>query len=185
MKYPLNKYYRLLSPRLLTLITTVNSKSGVNAAPVDFCSPVSSEPPIIMVSLTPETRTKKHIQESGEFVINILSKESTDQVLRCAARYPEGINKLQVVGLRQYSSELVKPPRIKEAVIWLECKFLEDKKIGDHSAIFGEVVAAEVKDEMTKENELDLSKISPILHLLKDNFAVDYKIAKHKRYDYK
>jgi|SRR3990170_5765644 len=184
MKYPLDRAYRLLSPRILVLITTKNCKSGTNAAPVDFCSPVSFKPPIVIVSLHPQTRTHKNIKENGEFVVNILSREYIDQILRCAARYPEGVNKLQLVGLRQYSSELVSPPRIKEAKIWIECKFLDEKNIGDHFAVFGEVVAAEVRDDMVKEGEIDVESIKPVLHLIKDSFATDYKVIKHKRYDY-
>jgi len=185
MKYPITQAYRLLSPRLLTLITTVNLKNGTNAAPADFVSPASFNPPIVVVSLTPAIRTYKNIKETNEFVINILPRQYLDQMLRCAARYPEGINKLEIVGLKWYSSSIVKPPRIKEANIWLECRFLEEKRVGDHFAIFGEVLAAEVRDEIIKEGEVDLAKVNPILHLIKDNFAVDYKIIKHKRYDYK
>lgn len=185
MRYPIEKSHRLLSPRLLTVITTKNSKDGVNAAPVDFCSPVSFNPPIVMAALQPQIKTHKNIQETEEFVINILSREYVDQVLRCAARYPEGVNKLKIVGLKQYSSAFVKPPRIKEAKIWLECKLVEEKKVGDHFAVFGEVVAADVRDDLMKEGEIDLAGITPILHLVKDNFAVDYKVIKHRRYDHR
>jgi flavin reductase (DIM6/NTAB) family NADH-FMN oxidoreductase RutF len=183
MKYPLDKSYRLLSPRLVILVTTVNSKEGANAAPISFCSPVSFFPPIVMISLTPQIRTHKNIQETKEFVLNILPKQYTDQVLRCAARYPEGINKLEVVGLKKFSSILVKPPRVKEAFAWLECRLIDEKRLGDHFAIFGEVLTAEVKDEVIKEGEIDFSKVSPILHLFKENFAFDFKVVKQKRYD--
>jgi len=185
MKYPVEKSHRLLSPRLLTVITTKNSKDGVNAAPVDFCSPVSFNPPMVMVALQPQIKTHKNIQDTGEFVINILSKEHIDQVLRCAVRYPEGVNKLKIIGLKQYSSVFVKPPRIKEAKIWLECRFVEEKIVGDHFAVFGEVVAADVRDDLMKGGKMDLAGIAPILHLVKDSFAVDYKVIKHRRYDYK
>ncbi|MCS7106172.1 MAG: flavin reductase family protein [Candidatus Aenigmarchaeota archaeon] len=183
MKYPLEKSYRLLSPRLVVLVTTVNSKQGVNAAPISFCSPVSFSPPIVMISLTPEIRTHKNIKETKEFVINILPKQYIDQVLRCAARYPEGVNKLEVVGLKKFSSVLVKPPRVKEAFAWLECRLIEEKRLGDHFAIFGEVLTAEIKDEVVKDGEIDFSKVSPVLHLFKEYFAFDFKVAKQKRYD--
>lgn len=183
MKYPLDKSYRLISPRLVVLVTTVNSKEGTNVAPVSFCSPVSFSPPIVMVSLTPEIRTHKNIQETKEFVINILSKRYIDQVLKCAARYPEGINKLEVVGLKKFSSVLVKPPRVKEAFAWLECRLIDEKRLGDHFAIFGEVLVAEIKDETAKEEGIDFSKINPILHLFKEYFAFDFKVVKQKRYD--
>lgn len=185
MRYPEEKAYRLLAPRLLTLITTINSKEGINVAPVDFCSPVSFSPCIVMVSLTPAIKTYKNIKETGEFVINVLPKKYLDQALRCAARYPEGINKLEIVGLKHYSSVIVKPPRIKEAKIWLECKLLDEKKVSDHFAMFGEVLLAEVSDDAIKNGEVDYSKIDPVLHLARDIFAVDYRIIKHRRYDYK
>lgn len=183
MKYPLEKAYRLISPRLVILVTTVNSKQGTNAAPVSFCSPISFSPPIVMISLTPEIRTHKNIQETKEFVINILSKQYVDQVLKCAARYPEGINKLEVVGLRKFSSVLVKPPRVKEAFAWLECRLIDEKRLGDHFAIFGEVLAAEIRNEIVKEEEIDFSKANPMLHLFKEYFAFDFKVVKQKRYD--
>ena len=185
MRYPKEKAYRLLTPRLLNLITTINSKEGINAAPVDFCSPVSFSPCVVMISLTPAIKTYKNIKETEEFVINILPKKYLDQILRCAARYPEGINKLEIVGLKYYSSAIVKSPRIKEAKIWLECKFLEEKRISDHFTIFGEVLLAEVSDDIVKNGEVDYSKIDPVLHFTRDIFAVDYRIIRHRRYDYK
>jgi flavin reductase (DIM6/NTAB) family NADH-FMN oxidoreductase RutF len=177
------KAYELLSPRLVLLITTLNSKGSVNASPVSFASPISFNPPIVLISLAPTRHTYKNILETKEFVINILGKEYLDQVLRCAIPYQEGINKLQQAGLKYYSSKIVKPVRVKEAKAWIECKFLEERKFGDHMAILGEVLTAEVRDEAVVKDEIDFTKINPIAHIAKDVFAVDFKIVKHKRYD--
>ncbi|MEM7825376.1 MAG: flavin reductase family protein, partial [Candidatus Aenigmatarchaeota archaeon] len=140
-------------------------------------------PPIVMISLNPEIRTHKNIQETKEFVINVLSKQYIDQVLKCAARYPEGVNKLEVVGFKKFSSVLVKPPRVKEAFAWLECRLIDEKRFGDHFALFGEVLVSEIKDEIEREREIDFSKVNPILHLFKEYFAFDFKVVKQKRYD--
>jgi flavin reductase (DIM6/NTAB) family NADH-FMN oxidoreductase RutF len=177
------KAYQLLSPRLVLLITTLNSKGAINAAPVSFASPISFSPAIVMISLRPIRHTYRNILETKEFVLNILGKEYLDQVLRCAARYQEGVNKLQQAGLKWYSSKIVNPPRVKEAKAWIECKFLEERKFGDHMAVLGEVLTAEVKDEVVKEGEVDLTKILPIMHLSKDMFVTDFKVVRHKRYD--
>lgn len=175
--------YELLAPRPVLLITTLNSKSGANASPVSFATPISFSPPTILISLAPVRHTYKNILQTKEFVINILGKEYLDQVLRCAIPYQEGINKLQQAGLRTYSSKIIKTPRVKEAKAWIECKFVEEKKIGDHMAILGEVLTAEVRDEVVVKEEIDFTKINPILHVAKDIYAVDFKIVKHKRYD--
>jgi len=177
MKVELNKAYRLLSPRLVVLLTTVNSKQGVNAVPIDFIIPINYSPPIIMISLMPLGHTYKNISATKEFVINILSKRYSDKVMRCAARYQEGINKLNQANLHQYSSQLVKPPRVKEADLWMECRYLDEKRFEDHVAIFGEVVVAEVRDELMKGSEVDFSKIEPFLHITKD-YVVETKIRK-------
>lgn len=183
MRIELDKTHELLSPRLVTLITTVNSLKGVNAAPISFVSPVSINPPIIMVSIKSTRTTYENIRERREFVINILGKQYIDEVLRCAARYPPGINKLEQVGLHTYSSVIVKPPRVKEAKVWIECKLHDEKIVGDHVAVFGQVLVAEVKDEVLTNGEIDMLKLNPILQLRKEDFAVDFKISKHKRYD--
>jgi flavin reductase (DIM6/NTAB) family NADH-FMN oxidoreductase RutF len=175
--------YELLSPRPVLLVTTLNSKSSTNAAPVSFATPVSFSPPIVLISIAPVRHTHKNILETKEFVINILGREYLDQVLRCAIPYQEGIDKLQQAGLKSYSSKIVRPPRVKEAKAWIECKFLEERGFGDHMAVLGEVLAAEVKDEAVVGEEIDFTKINSILHVAKDIFAVDFKIVKHKRYD--
>jgi len=177
MKVELNKAYLLLSPRLVVLLTTVNSKQGTNATPIDFIIPVNYSPPVIMISLMPLGHTYKNISTTKEFVINVLDRRYSDKVMRCAARYQEGVNKLSQSGLHQYSSQLVKPPRVKEADLWMECKCMDEKNFGDHVAIFGEVVAAEVRDELMKGSDIDFSKMEPFLHITKD-YAVETKIRK-------
>jgi len=183
MEVRLNEAYKLLSPRLTAVITTLNSLRAVNACVVSFISPISFNPPIVMISLAPVRHTYRNISQTKEFVINILGKERLDQMLRCAMKYQEGVNKLEHAGLRQYSSKLVRPPRVREAKAWLECKVIDERRMGDHIAVFGEVVAAEVSDQVLSDGSIDLNKINPVLHIAKEEFAVDFEIIKHKRYD--
>jgi flavin reductase (DIM6/NTAB) family NADH-FMN oxidoreductase RutF len=183
MRLELNKVYRLLSPRLVFLITTVDSMGGVNAAPVDFAAPVAMSPPVVMVAVKPDTKTYQNIVHSREFVMNVLSKGFIDRVLICAKRYQNGVNKLEQVGLHWFSSNLVDAPRVKEAKAWIECRMIEERKFSDRVAIFAEPLVAEVKDDVLTEGELDISKLNPIVHLTQDRFLAEFKISKHKRYD--
>lgn len=175
--------YQVLGPRITVLVTTVDSDKKINAAPISFVSPIGFSPAIVMISLAPTMHTYQNIKETREFVINILGKDHLEQVLRCGAAYAKGVNELEQVGLRWYSSELVRPPRVKEGKAWIECKFLEERKMGDHLAIFGEVLTAEVSDDVITDGKPDLIKISPIGHMSGNMFAVDFKPVKHKRYD--
>jgi len=177
MRIEASKAYKLLSPRIVVLLTTANSKQGVNAIPVDFVVPVSYSPSILMVSLQPGGHTYRNVKSNGEFVINVMDKRHTDSVIRCVTSYQEGIDKIQQVGLHHFSSQLVRPPRVKEAKAWLECRFVDEKIFKDHIAIFAEVVAAEVSDEIVVNGEVDYSKINPILHITKD-YSLELKVRK-------
>lgn len=180
MRVEPSKAYRLLSPRIVVLLTTTNSKHGMNVIPVDFIVPVSYSPPIIMVSLQPSGHTYRNVKDSREFVVNVMDKKYSDEVMKCAARYQDGVNKIQQVGLHHFSSQLVRPPKIKEAGAWLECRFVDERVFKDHIAVFAEVVAAEASDEMVGEGEVDHSRISPVLHIAKD-YVLELKIAKRRR----
>ena len=180
--------YKLLSPRLLVLITTVDSMGGINAMPTTFIVPISFKPPLLMVSISPRTNTYDNIMWKKEFVVNILGKEYLDKVLRCGKHYPKGFNKLEQVGLKWYSSEKLEVPRVKEAKIWIECKFIGGVKIDhialtDHIPIFGEVVTVDVSEDIVTEGKVDYTKISQVLHLTGEFFVTDFKISKHKRYE--
>lgn len=183
MKLDPEKSYRLISPRLTVVVTTMNSTDIPNACVVSFISPVSMSPPVLMISLAPVRHTYKNIINSGEFVVNILGKRYIDQMLRCASKYQEGVNKIQQAGLGWYTSKLVAPPRIREASAWLECKVTESKEMGDHIPIFGEVLEAEVKDGVIKDGKIGLYSMNPVLHISGDEFATDFKTVKRKRYD--
>ena len=180
MRIDPSKAYRLLSPRIVVLLTSMNLKHGMNAIPIDFIIPVNYSPPILMVAIQPGGQTYKNIKESREFVINIMNKKYLNEVMKCATRYQEGINKIQQVGLHHYSSQLVRAPRIKEAKAWLECRLVEEIPFKDHTAIFAEIVAAEVSDEIVVDGEVEYSRINPILHITKD-YSIEFKAIKKKK----
>jgi flavin reductase (DIM6/NTAB) family NADH-FMN oxidoreductase RutF len=188
MRIPKEKVYTLISPRLLVLITTLDMLDSIDALPADFITPVIFNPPIIMVSIKPETNTYQNIMEKKEFVINILSMEYLSKVVGCDKHLPKGFNKLEDAGLHWYSSEKIKTPRVKEAKAWLECKLIGGMKVdhilkADHNPIFAEVIAAEVSDDIVVDDKVDFAKLNPILHIGGKNYVSEFKIVKGKNYD--
>jgi flavin reductase (DIM6/NTAB) family NADH-FMN oxidoreductase RutF len=174
MRIEAKHFYKVLSPRLAVVVTTLNSTAIPSACVVSFISPISISPPMLMISLAPVRHTYKNIIHSKEFVVNILGRRYIDQLLQCAAKYQEGVNKIRQAGLSSHISKLVAPPRIGEAAAWIECKVIDSKEMGDHIAIFGEVLDVEVRDTALKNGEFDVESVNPVLHL---------SVFKHKRYD--
>jgi flavin reductase (DIM6/NTAB) family NADH-FMN oxidoreductase RutF len=159
MKIPLEQSVRLISPRPTFLITTINENGMVNAAPYSWIYPISFNPPLIGIGIgSKKKHTFQNIEKTKEFVLNVVSEDFAQKAINCEARHEPGENLLSQNNLTTTPSELVKPPRIEESPIILECRL---KKIiaienSDHVMVIGEIVLA--------ESTGGLDEIKPLLH---------------------
>lgn len=143
----------LISPRIVVLISTIDKQNRPNAAPFSFVMPVSFNPPIVAFCPAETRDTFKNICEIPEFVVNIPTDKMLKEINICAKPFPRGVNEIKEANLTEEKSEKVKPPRIKECPVQLECKFIFKKKFGDHYIIVGKVLKEHVK-----------GKFNPLLH---------------------
>lgn len=174
------KAYPKLFVRPVVVITTVSERGIANAAPFSFNSPVSFEPPLYGFSCDPMHDTLKNIRENSEFVVNVAGKDLGEQMHVLETDYPYEDNEIVHAGLTEEKAKVVKPPRIKEAAGWLECKLEKEIEAGNHIWITGKIVAVGVKDELWKEEGvIDVAKL--LCHVGGEFFAVDMKEAKYKR----
>lgn len=180
MKIPLNYSYKIFSPRTVVLVTTVDEKGRINAAPFSFCGPLSFTPPQLWIGVRSFQHTYQNIKKTGEFVVNIVNEDFAQKAISCEKKYPYGVNELEEVGLHWYDSEKVKPPRVKEAKIHLECKFKEEKQTGDHIMIIGEVMATNVEG-IKDDYSPDFSKLKTLLQSTGEHFYSVGKEIKLKR----
>ena len=174
--------YRLIAPRPVVIITTVDKDGRINAAPFSLVCPISFDPPRVMFCTDPEHDTYLNVKETGEFVINVPPADILDKVWETAKDYPRGVNELEKAKLHWEQSLKVKPPRVVECFAHLECKFLWDHEVGDHIMVVGDVVAALV-NENCFEKILDVRVSKPLLHVGSNAFVIgDRKIfAKFRR----
>jgi flavin reductase (DIM6/NTAB) family NADH-FMN oxidoreductase RutF len=181
MELAKNTFHKVLV-RTAVVITTVSARGIANAAPFSFNSPISFEPPLYGFSCNPAHDTWRNIQANGEFVVNVVGKELGERLHVLETDYPYEECELTHAGLTEARASKVNPPRIKEALAWLECKREHAVELGDHIWITGRVVAAEVKDEYWKApGVLDLEKANPLCHLSGEVFVTDMKEARYKR----
>jgi flavin reductase (DIM6/NTAB) family NADH-FMN oxidoreductase RutF len=141
----------LVTPRPIALTTTVDEHGRVNAAPFSFFNVLGDSPPI--VGFCPGDRspgvpkdTAKNIRLTHEFVINLVDEALAEKMNLCAASLPPGEDELIHAGLTPLPSTVVKPPRIAEAPVSLECKSHSIVEIGDNRLIIGEVLRVHVRD---------------------------------------
>jgi flavin reductase (DIM6/NTAB) family NADH-FMN oxidoreductase RutF len=151
---PSDGYKLLVStvvPRPIAWVTTVDRAGLVNAAPYSFFNAVASNPPVVAVGIGPKGSgvkdTGENIRATGEFVVNLVSEETAEGMNITAIDFPAGIDELVEAGLTPAASAKVRPPRISESPVSLECRTHTIVDIGHHAVVLGEVVAIWVRDD--------------------------------------
>ncbi|HUA76617.1 MAG TPA: flavin reductase family protein [Acetobacteraceae bacterium] len=158
-----NRYKLLVStvvPRPIAWVVSVDLEGRVNAAPFSFFNAVSGDPPIIVIGVGGREPgvskdTAVNIRNTPEFVVNLVSMACAEPMNVTAIEWGPEVRELEEAGLTPVSSAKVKPPRIAESPVALECiKHVTVELPGDRSVVFGRVVAMHVQDDAV----LDVAK---------------------------
>src|SRR5262252_3193337 len=104
-------------PRPIAFVTTLSRQGVTNLAPFSFFNGVSSDPPIVSIAVaTKRDGSKKdtwrNIEETGEYVINVVVPELMDAVIIGARELPHNVSELDLAKLSTLPSKKVKPPRL-------------------------------------------------------------------------
>ncbi len=151
-----NVYKLLIStvvPRPIAWVTTQDLDGSVNAAPFSFFNCVSGDPPVICFGIGGRAPgdakdTGGNIRRTGQFVVNLVSNQLAEQMNVTAIEFGKEVDELAEAGLTTAPSSRVKPPRIAEAPVSMECDRLVIVEVGvDRSVILGKVVAMHIKDD--------------------------------------
>ena len=159
-------------PRPIAWITTLNENQKVNVAPFSFFNAFSSHPPIVAIgiALKPDGSFKDtliNIQRTEEFVVNVVSSDLLYPMALSSQPYPYGVSEVEKAGLSLIPSQEVKPPRIKESPIHMECKLLEVKQLSEKNyMVIGRVVLWHVREDVLyKGKRPDPRKVKPVARL--------------------
>jgi flavin reductase (DIM6/NTAB) family NADH-FMN oxidoreductase RutF len=167
--------YRLMhgaiTPRPIALVTTLGS-TGPNAAPFSFFNALGCDPAMLMFSVgsreSGDKDTVANLREIPEFVAHIVSDAIKERMNVCGADYPRGVNEIEQAGFTAAPSRKVRPPRIAEAPIAMECRLMELLKLGrrPYHLVIGEVVYFHFQDGLVDERlRVDFAKVNPVARL--------------------
>ncbi len=160
-------------PRPIAFISTISEDGIPNLAPFSFFMGVTSNPATICFSSARKTgpNTKKdtlsNIDFSGEFVINIVSENIARQMHGAAKDYPPDVDEFEETGLTAIASQIVKPPRVMESPISLECRLYQTVDIGDGSPgsgtlVIGEILVYHIEDTIYENGNINTTLLNPI-----------------------
>ncbi len=163
-KIPTTKLHGYLlsavAPRPIALASTINSNGNPNLSPFSFFNVFSANPPILIFSPARRVHgnTTKHtldnVKETKEVVINVVNHEIVQQMSLASTEYPEGVNEFKKAGFTMLKSEEVRPFRVEESPIQLECKVIDIIALGNEGGA-GNLIICEVVKLHIKEDILD------------------------------
>jgi len=149
-----------IAPRPICFATTIDLAGNINLSPFSFFNLFSTNPPLCIFSPARRVRdnTTKHslenILEVKECVINIVNYSMVQQVSLASTDYAKGVNEFDKAGFTMLPSHQVKPPRVAEAPVQLECVVTEVISLGAQPGA-GNLILAEIKLIHIKEEILD------------------------------
>lgn len=190
---PHDPFKSCIVPRPIAWVTSMHSNGAINLAPFSYFNALASDPPIIMIAFTGyhqhggEKDTLNNIKTSGEFVVNMVPLALKDAMNSTTAPLDHGVSELELAGLTAEPSALVKPPRVAEAPIHLECEFFQEIVLpctlenSINHTILGKVLGVHIRDEVLADGLIDLARIKPLARLgYQEYTAVDnvFKMAR-------
>jgi flavin reductase (DIM6/NTAB) family NADH-FMN oxidoreductase RutF len=169
---PQNIYKLLVGavvPRPIAFVSTLSPEGVPNLAPFSFFTVASANPPVLCFTASyrePGKDTLVNIRATKEFVVNIVSAEFAAKMNITAGEYPYGVDEFAMSGLTAVPSEVVRPPRVKESHVNMECKLLQTVEVSRQplggTLILGEVVRFHVEDGMMEDFRIDPDKLAAV-----------------------
>jgi flavin reductase (DIM6/NTAB) family NADH-FMN oxidoreductase RutF len=177
---PIPKIHQLLlgsiGPRPICFASTIDKQGNRNLAPFSFFNVFSANPPILVFSparsgRTGETKhTHDNVKEVAEVVINVVTYDMVQQMSLASSPYPKGVDEFIKTGFTPLESELVKPYRVKESPVQLECTVENVIELGQGGGagnlIICKVVKIHIDENMMNEaGQIDQTKIDLVARM--------------------
>jgi flavin reductase (DIM6/NTAB) family NADH-FMN oxidoreductase RutF len=171
---PGKECYKLLvstvTPRPIAWLVSQDAKGVINAAPFSFFNAFSGEPPVIGIGIGSHMPgrakdSRANILETRQFVVNLVSESNAEAMNVTAIEFDQSVNELQQAGLTPLPSVRVKPPRIAESPVAMECELMQIVDWGESGLVLGRVVAMHIHDEFildAAKNYIDTPKMKLI-----------------------
>ena len=159
----------IIVPRPVALVSTIDEDGLPNLAPFSFFSGVGSVPPTVLFcpALRPvgpnkaahRKDTLRNVEETGEFVVNVVSEAMSPKANATAAEVGPEVDEFQLAGLTPLASLVVRPPRVAESPAQMECRLLQVIYTGHAPAsgviVLGEVVRFHIREDLVEDFRVD------------------------------
>jgi len=160
-------------PRPIAWVSTADAEGNPNLAPFSFFTGATPSPPTVVFaplrrfSDGREKDTLRNVRATGEFVVNVVTEDLVARANDTAVEFPPEVSEFAEAGLAPAPSEAVKPPRVAESPVSMECKLIQVVDLGPAAAgggalVIGEVLRFHVRDDLIEDGRIDTGSLHPV-----------------------
>ncbi|MCD2468190.1 MULTISPECIES: flavin reductase family protein [unclassified Streptomyces] len=168
-------FYRLLTatvvPRPIAWVSTSSADGTDNLAPHSFFTIASVTPPVVQFTSVGRKDSLRNVEETGEFVVNLAPEGLFEQINATATDFPRGVSEFDACGVEREPSLRVKPPRVADSPVALECELHSTLRIGDSTVVFGRVVHAAIDESVLLDGHPEMALMRPLTRLGKNEWG--------------
>lgn len=155
----------MLYPLPAVLVSCSDKKGNDNILTIAWTGTTCSDPPMLSVSVRPERYSSHMIEETGEFAVNLTTKELVRATDFCGVRSGRDVDKWKEMHLTREKADVVGAPLIKESPVNIECVVAEKKNLGSHIMYQAKIVAVHVDEKyLNEKNKFCLEDAKPIVY---------------------
>lgn len=166
----------MLNPSPVVMVSCGSSIDEYNIITIAWTGTLCSDPPMCFISVRPQRHSYEIIKRSGEFVINLVSRDLVTAADWCGVRSGQKYHKFLETGLTPTRASQVKAPLIHEAPVNLECKVRQIVPLGTHDMFIADIVAVHAAESLFnhKTDALELQRA----HLVSYSHGHYYELGK-------
>lgn len=169
----------MLYPVPPVMVSCQRENEKPNIITVAWAGTINTIEPMLSISIRPERYSYNIIKETGEFVVNLTTKELAFATDFCGVRSGRDVDKFKEMHLTPSPSQVVKVPGIAESPVNIECKVVEIKELGSHHMFIAEVVGVQVDDKyMDEKGKFHLSSAGLITYSHGEYYELGKRLGK-------
>ena len=167
----------IIVPRPIAFVSSLDGHGVRNLAPFSYFTAVSADPPVVLFcpsvrrddpqrGLVAHKDTLRNVIATREFVINVVTDAIVEKMNLTSAQVPPEVDEFDLAGLTPLPSELVKPPRVAESPVQMECRLRQIIEVSDRpsggSIVLGEVLRFHVREDLVENFRVDPEKLAAV-----------------------
>lgn len=169
----------MLYPVPAVMVSCKREGERPNIITVAWAGTVNTNPPMVSISVRPERYSYNIIKETGEFVINLVTKELVYATDFCGVRSGKDADKFSEMKLHETESKEIKAPGIAESPVNIECRVVSEQPLGSHTLFLAKVVNVQVDDRyMDEKGRFDLNASGLTAYSHGEYFELGKKLGK-------